>query len=122
MPSGVSGNPSITLDCGSSAQGDDKTFQVNSASTWTIKNFTAKTAGKFMRQNGDTTFKMTVNIDHCDIADMGECIYRTDSSSSIVNMTNTRYHNVGDLFIFGSSKVNGDTHNQVGTFSGNQSY
>ncbi|MGC4091024.1 MAG: pectate lyase [Polyangiaceae bacterium] len=113
----------LTLDCGSSANGEDKTFQVNAEATINIKNFTAKTAGKFMRQNGDTTFKMTVTIDHCDISNMGECIYRTDSSSSIVNMTNTRYHAIGDsLFIFGSTNVNGDTHAQVGTFTGNVSY
>jgi hypothetical protein len=38
-------------------------------------------------------------------------------------MTNTRYHNIGKaLFIFGSTNVNGDTHNQVGTFTGNVSY
>jgi hypothetical protein len=121
--SSVGGSPTVDLDCGSSAQGSDKTFQVNAVSTWTIRNFTAKTAGKFMRQNGSSTFKMTLTIDHCDIADMSECIYRTDSTSSIVNMTNTRYHNIGDsLFIFGSANVNGDTHNQVGTFSGNVSY
>jgi pectate lyase C len=121
--SSVGGSPTVDLDCGSSAQGSDKTFQVNAVSTWTIRNFTAKTAGKFMRQNGSSTFKMTLTIDHCDIADMSECIYRTDSTSSIVNMTNTRYHNIGDsLFIFGSANVNGDTHDQVGTFSGNVSY
>jgi hypothetical protein len=123
MGSDRGGNPTITMDCGSSAQGSDKTFQVNSPSNWVFKNFTAKTAGKFMRQNGDSTFKMSVSIDHCDIADMSESIYRTDSSSSTVSMTNTRYHNIGKaLFIFGSSNVNGDTHNQVGTFSGNVSY
>jgi hypothetical protein len=123
MGSDRGGNPTITMDCGSSAQGSDKTFQVNSPSNWVFKNFTAKTAGKFMRQNGDTTFKMSLSLDHCDIADMSEAIYRTDSSSSTVSMTNTRYHNIGKaLFIFGSTNVNGDTHNQVGTFTGNVSY
>jgi hypothetical protein len=123
MGSDRSGTPTISVDCGSSAQGSDKTFQVNSPSNWVFKNFTAKTAGKFMRQNGDSTFKMSVTIDHCDIADMSEAIYRTDSSSSTVSMTNTRYHNIGKaLFIFGSTNVNGDTHNQVGTFTGNVSY
>ncbi|MFZ5891570.1 MAG: pectate lyase [Myxococcota bacterium] len=119
----IKDNATMTLDCGSSDKGSDKTFQVNAEATITIRNFTAKNAGKFMRQNGDSTFKMTVTIDHCDISNMAECIYRTDSSSSIVNMTNTRYRSIGDsLFIFGSTNVNGDTHNQVGTFSGNQAY
>lgn len=123
VPGGVSGNPTVNLDCGSSAQGNDKTFQVNSASTWNVTNFTARTAQKFMRQNGGSTFKMTVNIDHCDIANMREAIYRTDSTTAIVNMTNTRYHAISKaLFVFGETLVNGDTHNQVGTFTGNVSY
>jgi pectate lyase C len=111
----------MTLDCGSSNQGEDKTFQVNAASTITIKNFTAKNAGKFMRQNGDTTFKMSVTIDHCDISGMDECIYRTDSTTSTVTMTNTRYSNIGDsLFIFGSTNVNGNS--SQSTVSNCQSY
>lgn len=120
---GVDGNPTVNLDCGSSAQGHDKTFQVNSPSTWNVTNFTSKTAQKFMRQNGGSTFKMTVNIDHCDISNISEAIYRTDSTTAIVNMTNTRYHAIGKaLFVFGETLVNGDTHNQVGAFAGNVKY
>lgn len=111
----------LTIDCGSSNLGEDKTFQVNAASTIVIRNFTAKSAGKFMRQNGDTTFKMSVTIDHCDISNMAECIYRTDSTTSTVTMTNTRYSNIGDgLFIFGSNVVNGSS--SQSTVSNNQRY
>jgi hypothetical protein len=100
----------VHLDCGSSANGDDKTFQVNASSTIYISNFTARNAGKFMRQNGGTTFHIDVYIDHCDISNMNESIFRTDSSSSHVTFTNSRYSNIGDsLFIFGSSYVNGDS-------------
>ncbi|HMA92539.1 MAG TPA: pectate lyase, partial [Polyangiaceae bacterium] len=100
---------------------EDKTFQVNAASTIVIRNFTAKNAGKFMRQNGDTTFKMSVTIDHCDISNMDECIYRTDSSTSTVTLTNTRYSKIGDgLFVFGSKVVNGASNQS--TVSNNQSY
>ncbi|MBN1604979.1 MAG: pectate lyase [Polyangiaceae bacterium] len=106
----IKSNATMTLDCGSSNQGEDKTFQVNAESNITIKNFTAKNAGKFMRQNGDTTFKIAVTIDHCDISNMDECIFRTDSTSSTVTLSNTRYHNIGDsLFIFGSNNVNGNS-------------
>lgn len=35
-------------------------------------------------------------IDACDISSMDEAIFRTDSSSSSVTMTNTRYRNIGD--------------------------
>lgn len=111
----------LTIDCGSSNLGEDKTFQVNAASTIVIRNFTAKNAGKFMRQNGDTTFKMSVTIDHCDISNMAECIYRTDSATSTVTMTNTRYTGIGDgLFIFGSNVVNGSSNQS--TVSNNQRY
>ena len=120
---GVTTNPIVNLDCGSSQMGNDKTFQVNAPSTWNVTNFTSKTAQKFMRQNGGSTFKMTVNIDHCDIADMREAIYRTDSKTAVVNMTNTRYRSIGKaLFVFGETLINGDTHEQVGQFTGNVKY
>jgi hypothetical protein len=100
----------VHLNCGSAANGDDKVFQVNAASTIYISNFTARNSGKFMRQNGGTTFHVDVTIDHCDISGMDECIFRTDSGTSHVTLSNTRYHDVGDsLFIFGSSKVSGNT-------------
>jgi pectate lyase C len=57
----------VYLNCGSAANGDDKVFQVNAAAEIHISNFTARNAGKFMRQNGGTTFTMNVFIDHCDI-------------------------------------------------------
>ncbi len=99
----IKGAGTVTLDGGSSQKGSDKTFQVNAASTFRISNFKATTAGKFIRQNGDTTFKVAVFIDHCDISNMSEAIFRTDSSSSTVSMTNTRYSNVGTPFIGVSS-------------------
>lgn len=100
----------VNLDCGSAQNGDDKVFQVNAASTIHISNFTAKNAGKFMRQNGDTTFKVEVFVDHSDISSMDECIFRTDSSTSHVTFTNSRYSDIGDsLFIFGDDEVNGNS-------------
>jgi hypothetical protein len=100
----------VNLNCGSSAKGEDKTFQVNAASEIFISNFTATDAGKFMRQNGDTTFEVNVTIDHCDISSMDEAIFRTDSSSSHVTFKNSRYKDIGDgLFIFGDTVVNGNS-------------
>ena len=52
---------------------------------------------------GGSTFKVSVFIDRCDISGMDESIFRTDSSTSTVSMTNTRYHDVGTLFIGVSS-------------------
>lgn len=85
----------VTLNGGSAKEGEDKIFQINAASSFRISNFKADGAGKFVRQNGDTTFKIQVFIDKCDIANMKEAIFRTDSKSSTVTMTNTRYHNIG---------------------------
>jgi pectate lyase C len=100
----------VTLDCGSAANSADKVFQVNAASTLRISNFTVRSAGKFIRQNGGTTFRVDVFIDHSDVSDMSESIFRTDSSTSHVTFTNSRYSDIGDgLFIFGSTTVNGNS-------------
>ena len=61
------------------------------------------------------TFKVQVFIDKCDISNMDESIFRTDSSSSTVSMTNTRYSNIGDSLFIGVSSGNI-------TQSGNTSY
>jgi len=111
----------VRLNCGSATKASDKIFQVNAAADIYITNFTASDGGKFMRQNGDTTFKMTLTIDHCDISDLDEVIYRTDSTTSHVTLTNTRYSRLGDgLFMFGSQVVNGNS--AQSTVSNNQQY
>ena len=88
-----SGN--VTLNGGSAKKGEDKVFQINAASTFRVSNFKADGAGKFVRQNGGTDFKIQVFIDKCDIKNMKEAIFRTDSKTSTVTMTNTRYSNIG---------------------------
>jgi hypothetical protein len=107
----VDGNSgTVTLNCGSAANSDDKVFQVNTASTLRISNFTVRNAGKFIRQNGGTTFRVDVFIDHSDISDMSEAVFRTDSSTSHVTFTNSRYSDIGEgLFIFGNTTVNGNS-------------
>jgi pectate lyase C len=117
----VNGSGTVTLNCGSAALSADKVFQVNSASTFRISNFTARSAGKFVRQNGGTTFRVDLFIDHSDISDMSESIFRTDSSSSHVTLTNTRYSDIGEgLFMFGSSTVDGNS--DQSTVSNNAEY
>jgi pectate lyase C len=97
---------SVVLNGGSAKNGDDKIFQLNAASTFRVSNFKASQAGKFIRQNGDTTFKVEVHIDGCDISNMDESIFRTDSSTSTVSMTNTRYHAIGDALFLGVAAGN----------------
>ena len=96
----------VVLDGGGAFNGEDKVFQINAPSTFRVSNFTARTAGKFIRQNGDTTFRVDVFIDRCDISDMDEAIFRTDSNSSTVSMTNTRYSDIGDALFIGVSESN----------------
>jgi hypothetical protein len=96
----------VILNGGSAKNGEDKVFQVNAAATFRISNFKASNAGKFIRQNGGSDFKAQVFIDKCDISDMDEAIFRTDSSSSTVSMTNTRYHAIGDSLFIGVSSGN----------------
>jgi len=96
----------VILNGGSASKGEDKVFQINAPSTFKVSNFTARDAGKFIRQNGDTTFKVVVEIDKCDISRMDEAIFRTDSNSSTVKMTNTRYSMIGDQLFVGVSPSN----------------
>ncbi|XXR84697.1 pectate lyase [Sorangium sp. So ce406] len=105
----------VVLNGGSAKNGDDKVFQINAASTFKVSNFKAENAGKFIRQNGGTDFKVDVVIDRCDISKMKESIFRTDSSSSTVKMTNTRYSNIGKELFMGVSSSNITT-------SGNSAY
>ncbi len=96
----------VVLDGGSASNGEDKIFQINAASTFRVSNFTARNAGKFIRQNGGTTFRVDVFIDECDISNMDEAIFRTDSSTSTVSMTNTRYSSIGDELFIGVTPAN----------------
>jgi len=78
---------------------EDKFAQVNAASTLNVSNCIVDNAGKFLRQNGGTTFAITVNVDRCRISNMGEGIFRTDSSSSTARLTNSQLRNSGSMCI-----------------------
>jgi pectate lyase C len=78
---------------------DDKFFQVNAASTLNVSNCIIHRAGKTLRQNGGTTFRIDVSFDRCDINDMNEGVFRTDSSSSRARLTNSRLHDAGTVCI-----------------------
>ena len=79
--------------------GSDKFIQVNAASTLNVSNCIVDDMGKFLRQNGGTTFKIAVNVDRCQISNMGEGIFRTDSSTSTAKITNSRLKNAGSICI-----------------------
>lgn len=79
--------------------GSDKFIQVNAASTLNVSNCVVDSMGKFLRQNGGTTFKVAVSVDRCQISNMGEGIFRTDSSTSTAKITNSRLRNAGSICI-----------------------
>jgi pectate lyase C len=78
---------------------DDKFFQINAASTVNVSNCIIRNAGKVLRQNGGTTFRINLTFDRCDFNTMDEGIFRTDSSSSTVRFTNSRIHDTGTTCI-----------------------
>lgn len=72
---------------------EDKFFQINAACTFDVGNCVIHRAGKALRQNGGTTFKIDVTFDNCEIENMNEGISRTDSSTSTALITNSRLSN-----------------------------
>jgi pectate lyase C len=90
---------------------DDKFFQVNAASTLNVSNCIIHRAGKALRQNGGTTFRVDVSFDRCDINTMSEGVFRTDSSSSTARLTNSRLHDAGTICIgpWSSCQQSGNT-------------
>jgi pectate lyase C len=96
----------VLIDGGAAYKAYDKVFQMNAAGKITVKNFRADDIGKLIRQNGGTTFKVEMIIDNCNISNVKDSIARTDSSTSTVKMTNTRYSKVPTLFKgFSSSNI-----------------
>ncbi|GAB1258856.1 hypothetical protein NBRC116494_33580 [Aurantivibrio plasticivorans] len=77
--------------------GYDKFMQINAAANITVSNCIVDGAGKFLRQNGGTGFTINVTVDNCDIKNMKEAVFRTDSSSSTARLTNSRIRNAGTI-------------------------
>jgi pectate lyase C len=78
---------------------DDKFFQINAASTLNVTNCIIHNAGKALRQNGGTSFRIDVSFNSCDINNMNEGVFRTDSSVSRASLTNSRLHDVPTICI-----------------------
>lgn len=85
----------VTLNGGAAYNGADKVIMLNAPGRLNVYNFVSSNAGKLIRQVGGSTFKVEVFIDSSDISNMDESIFRTDSTTSTVSMTNTIYSNVG---------------------------
>ena len=79
--------------------GSDKFLQVNAASTIAVSGCKVDGMGKFIRQNGGTTFPIAITVDNCSISNMEEGIFRTDSSVSTARITNSTLNNAGSICI-----------------------
>lgn len=79
--------------------GEDKFIQVNAASTLYVDNCIVDNMGKFLRQNGGTTFRLDVQVSNCQISNMNEGIFRSDSPNSHAFISNSRVRNAGSVCI-----------------------
>ena len=79
--------------------GEDKFIQVNAASKISVSACKVDGMGKFMRQNGRTTFPVSITVDNCSISNLKEGIFRTDSSASTARITNSTLDNAGSICI-----------------------
>jgi hypothetical protein len=77
----------------------DKFLQANDDATWSVNNCIVARAGKFIRQNGGTTFPLNITANNCDMRDLGEGVFRSDSPNSTARLTNSRLHNAGSICI-----------------------
>lgn len=89
----------VTLRNIEAYQGYDKFLQINAPTNLTVENCIVDDMGKFLRQNGGTTFTINVSVDNCDISNMKEGVFRTDSSSSTARLSNSRLRNAKQVCI-----------------------
>lgn len=83
----------ITIDGGYANKGEDKIVQVNAPCTLKISNFSSDGMGKFVRQNGGKTWKMTLYLTNVTLNNVKEAVWRSDSSSSRVYYRNLKVTN-----------------------------
>lgn len=95
----VKSEGNVTLRNIEGYNGSDKFLQANAASNITVSNCVVDNMGKFLRQNGGTTFEVNIRVDNCDISNMSEGVFRTDSRRSTAHISNSRLRNAGRVCI-----------------------
>lgn len=78
----------VTVEGGGALHASDKVFQINAPGSVSIKDFYAEDFGKLLRQNGGTTFPLTVRLDNVTAKDGKEALVRTDSPSAKIYLDN----------------------------------
>jgi pectate lyase C len=85
----------VTIDGGSANVAADKVMQVNAATKYVIRNFSSNDFGTFLRQNGGTSFTITVCAENITLSN-GDRGFRTDSTSSQFYSRNINWGNISD--------------------------
>jgi len=78
----------INISNGYANNAADKVFQFNRECVVRVTNFTSSNISKFIRQNGGTTFPLTIYLDTVTVNNFGECIVRSDSPNCYVYYRN----------------------------------
>jgi hypothetical protein len=78
----------ITIKGGSANSADDKVFQFNAPVQVTISDFTATNISKLVRQNGGTSFAMSVDLMNVKVSGCKEAVVLSDTSNCKVKATN----------------------------------
>jgi pectate lyase C len=77
----------------------DKFLQANDDATWSVDNCIVDDAGKFIRQNGGSSFPLHITANNCQMSNLKEGVFRSDSSNSTARLTNSRLRNAGSICI-----------------------
>lgn len=95
----IKSSGSVTVRNVEGYNGEDKFIQVNAASDLYVENCIVDSMGKFLRQNGGSTFRTDITVDRCRLSNLGEGIFRSDSPSSTAFISNSEVRNAGDVCI-----------------------
>lgn len=85
----------ITISNSDGAKAGDKMFQFNAPCNVRIENFTGADMGKLVRQNGDTTFELHVDLNNVNVTGVISAVVQSDSPLCYVRHHNLVYQFTG---------------------------
>ena len=90
-------NTPVTITRITGVNSQDKFGQINAPTTMTIRNCIIDDAGKAIRQNGGTGFTAHVTMELCQLSNIRDQAFRSDSSSSTMLFRNSRITRTEEL-------------------------
>jgi pectate lyase C len=90
-------NTPVTITRITGVNSQDKFGQINAPTTMTIRNCVIDDAGKAIRQNGGTNFTAHVTMELCQLSNIRDQAFRSDSSSSTMLFRNSRITRTEEL-------------------------